>query len=838
MTTLTRALVAGLGVTAIAVVAPMPAARAQTSGVATAGSADILYYDPTDINFAHGPSGATLGALGPLSSTITVDYDANFTANPSAQAAFAGAVNVWAHLVASPATIRVRASYVPLAADVLASAGPTALCTVPEYPSSQQSHVLYPAALADARTATQNCAARVGETHEITIALNSGFALWDFGTSGTGVAGQVNFMTAVMHGLAHGLGIISTASSDGTLGRRGTPYAVFDSYPRTSGRESSLTFAPNPSTELHALLTGDNLFFDPTELGVPIKLDVHNFATFYGIGGTANGWLPGVSLIHLDELTYNGTPNGLMTWGLGHNEVYTDPGPMLRAMLRSLGWTVRQPVFSSTCSYGLSEPGTGAAWDATSGTFTLHTQGGCSWTAVSDSPSWLWVERHPVYQSGVGSAVIVFRTLTNTAAVPRTGTIKVAGLTFTVTQQAACTFSLTYNSFTVSAFGSGGVVDVQTRPDCSWTAVNNTPSVVTLANDRGMGPGTVVFSVTANASTSPRFGSLRFGEQLLSVRQEPAFQIPPVDMDGDAKADPAGWNPQSGRWGWQSALGPQLKQWGNGTLGDLPLIGDMDGDGLGDLIVWRASTGTWYWLTSSTGYDYAHARGLQWGNASLGDQPMLADMDGDGLADLVVWRASTGTWYWLTSSSGYHYGAAQLRQWGNTTLGDWPMLADLDGDSRADLVVWRATTATWYWIASADHYDYDRARGIQWGVPGYVPVLADFDGDQRADLMAYRPVGVFSWLTSSTSYDPAAARLKGISGNFGSTTQHVVADFDGDGRGDPGWWTVHTTVCSSTVTWGWWKSSTDFSEVGSFPNSRPAETNCRPLAALVPGRSP
>jgi hypothetical protein len=37
--------------------------------------------------------------------------------------------------------------------------------------------------------------------------------------------------------------------------------------------------------------------------------------------------------------------------------------------------------------------------------------------------------------------------------------------------------------------------------------------------------------------------------------------------------------------------------------------------------------------------------------------------DGDGLADLLVWRASSRTWYWLTSSPGYSYASAALAPW-------------------------------------------------------------------------------------------------------------------------------------------------------------------------------
>jgi hypothetical protein len=83
----------------------------------------------------------------------------------------------------------------------------------------------------------------------------------------------------------------------------------------------------------------------------------------------------------------------------------------------------------------------------------------------------------------------------------------------------------------------------------------------------------------------------------------------------------------------------------------VPKIADIDGDGASDLVVWRASTGTWYWLTSSTAYNYAQAGVKQWGNQSAGDVPLVGDLDGDGKSEFVVWRASTGTWFWLTSAS-------------------------------------------------------------------------------------------------------------------------------------------------------------------------------------------
>lgn len=188
---------------------------------------------------------------------------------------------------------------------------------------------------------------------------------------------------------------------------------------------------------------------------------------------------------------------------------------------------------------------------------------------------------------------------------------------------------------------------------------------------------------------------------------------------------------------------------------------DFDGDGKADISVFRPSTNVWYLQRSLSG-----ATATTFG--ATNDLIAPADFDGDGRADIAVFRPSNGTWYRTNSSSG-QLNAVQFGQ-----AGDLPRPGDFDGDERADIAVFRPSNGTWYYIQSSNN----QARGIQFGQSGDVPVIVDFDADGKSDIAVFRPSnGYWYWIRSSDNQ--ARFEAFGQSGDI-----PLSGDFNGNGRSD------------------------------------------------------
>ena len=220
-----------------------------------------------------------------------------------------------------------------------------------------------------------------------------------------------------------------------------------------------------------------------------------------------------------------------------------------------------------------------------------------------------------------------------------------------------------------------------------------------------------------------------------------------------------------------------------GAPGDLPVPGDYDGDGRADIAIWRAREGgeEGIWYIGGTA-----SRREQFGSSSAGDIPVPGDYDGDGKVDLAVYRpaprsGSTPVSVWFIERSSD--GQVVTQGWGVDIFGDVPVPADYDGDGRIDIAVRRSNNATWFIVNSRD----GSVTAAQLGFTTDVPVPADYDGDGRADIAVWRP-STGEWLIVPSD-GPSIAALQ----QFGAPGDIAVPrDYDGDGRADLAVWRPST----------------------------------------------
>ena len=251
-----------------------------------------------------------------------------------------------------------------------------------------------------------------------------------------------------------------------------------------------------------------------------------------------------------------------------------------------------------------------------------------------------------------------------------------------------------------------------------------------------------------------------------------------VDLGGAGKSDAVVFRGAAGQWWIHGQSSPATF----GQSGDIPVVADYDGNGKAELAVYRPSTSEWVIKDQRT---------VVFGKA--GDVPVPGDYNGDGKAEIAVFRPSTGEWI--------IEGQGTPTVWG--ARGDVPVPGDYNGDGVVELAVFRPTTGVWY---------VQGGETLEWGMWGDVPVAGDYNGDGKAEIAVYRP---------STGWWYVARGAMAQWGMPGDVP--VPLDLNGDGvtefvvfRPSQGAWYALNPATSATTTYAWGQAGDD--PVGTPPH--------------------
>ena len=234
--------------------------------------------------------------------------------------------------------------------------------------------------------------------------------------------------------------------------------------------------------------------------------------------GSSCAWTAssGASWITITSGT-SGTGTGSVAYSLAANSSSSSRN----ATLTIGGQTFTVTQAGASCSYALATTTASVSASASSATLALTTTSSCAWSAISNV-SWLSITSS---SSGSGSTSVSYAVAANGSSNARSGTLSIAGQTFTVTQAGAaptCAYSLSPTSQSLSAGATTGRVSVAAGNACAWTASSAASWLTISSGSSGSGYGTVAYAVAANSSSSSRSGTITIGGQAYTVTQEGA----------------------------------------------------------------------------------------------------------------------------------------------------------------------------------------------------------------------------------------------------------------------------------------------------------------------------
>lgn len=172
---------------------------------------------------------------------------------------------------------------------------------------------------------------------------------------------------------------------------------------------------------------------------------------------------------------------------------------------------------------------------------------------------------------------------------------------------------------------------------------------------------------------------------------------------------------------------------------ELPIARDFNNDRLDDIVKFAKNSTSAALVQLSNGVAFT-APQVWHGFFSPGlEVPAVGDFNGDGFDDIATFTRETTGDVWVALSERTQFGAASI--WHGTFCfnSEWPVVADVNGDGLDDIACFTRDNFGDVWVALSDGSSFGPVQfWHDWmGINQERPALADVDGDERADAVVF-----------------------------------------------------------------------------------------------------
>ncbi len=211
--------------------------------------------------------------------------------------------------------------------------------------------------------------------------------------------------------------------------------------------------------------------------------------------------------------------------------------------------------------------------------------------------------------------------------------------------------------------------------------------------------------------------------------------------------------------------------------GDVMLLADVTGDGRADLV--RGTAGTGFEIAKNNGKKRKFAAMNLRSTTPPDTFAGAGDANADGREDLILGGASG---FRVLRSRNTKGALFPVESWSTEPLGTFAMAGDVNGDFMTDVVNFDGTEFDV--LLSTGTAFAAVQQGWSSEAPGTFPALADATGDGRADLVFWTSGGSATDIEVAASTGSAFAPSTTWIGNSREYDFAAAGDFDGDGDDD------------------------------------------------------